>query len=162
MIEAGVEIRAVLVCPKCKERGVIRAIHADCDPGGVALRLVCEGRRLTPDGTVRKVESRACGVLGVFMPPDAIVWSQGSKAEAAVVLQEFLDTTEIPENAVDMLAFAQRKNERIEELENEIRQMAQMVHRVYHETLHDPCSVTWESCPRGLCQRAQHVLGVVS
>jgi len=39
-------------------------------------------------------------------------------------------------------------------LRDEIRRSAQMVHQGHHTDLPG----TWETCPRGVCQRAQHTL----
>lgn len=147
-------IRESLKCPKCGRTGVVHA-ERDHDNPNVALRLICVGE----DGL------EACGVLGTFVPPDPVAWSFiSSPGEAAPRIQTFLNTLRVPNDetdAVDVLAFAQRKNDRISELEREVRQMAQMVHQAYHCSEADPCDCAWEECPRGVCQRAKHVLGIV-
>ena len=43
---------------------------------------------------------------------------------------------------------------RVEVLEREMRQIAQQVHQAYHTDIDG----TWETCPRGVCQRARSVL----
>ena len=144
MPTANQGIRDALRCPKCKRSGKVRP-DASSLAGG-AIRLACD----------------SCGThFGTFEPEDKLAWHRTSPADAVRKIQAFIDATELPEGAIDLLALVSRKDDRIEELEKEIRQIAQMTHQAYHGA-HPPdlCDCTWEECPRGICRRAQHVLGL--
>jgi len=143
---ANQTIRDALRCPKCGQRGKIRPSASGAHDPGVSIRLACAD----------------CGMLGTFVPPDPVAWSMILPADAVEKIQAFLDNSGLPENAVDLLATMRRKDERVEELEAEIRQIAQMVHQAYHggRPPDDLCDVTWDKCALGICRRAQHVLGV--
>lgn len=56
----------------------------------------------------------------------------------------------LPTDVVTVLG----KIQRIDVLEREIKQMAQMVHQAYHQDI----GGVWQDCPRGVCQRARSVL----
>lgn len=147
-------IRAALICPRCGQRGTIRARCDDLSgnlAGGIALRLICDGEQ---------VITKRCGVLGDFVPPDPVAWSHMTPEIAVAALQSFLDSTETTDSATNTLALS-RKNDRIAVLEREVRQIAQMVHQAHHGA-HEPdlCDCTWEECPRAICRRAQRALGI--
>ncbi len=149
-------IRAALICPKCKQRGTIRARCNDLAgdlAGGIALRLICDGEA---------VSAKRCGVLGDFVPPDPVSWSHMPPETAVAALQSFLDSTETADSTTNTLALA-RKNDRISALEAEIGEMAHAVHHAYHGAMteFDCCACPdWTACPRAICRRAQRALGV--
>jgi hypothetical protein len=144
------EIRGALVCPRCKRTGTIHA-HTGSDPSTLSLRLACGG----DEGL------NACGVIGVFTPPDPLAWSYVSPAGAVAAIQRFLESVSAADGATtSAIAFA-RENDRIADLEREVRQIAQMVHQAHHGgTPPDMSDLTWEECPMATCRRAQNVLGV--
>lgn len=142
---ANQSIRDALRCPRCGKLGNIRPNATGTNDPNLSIQLACVD----------------CGFLGTFSPPDPIAWSMITPPDAVEQLQAFLDKNALPEDAVDLLATMRRKDERIEELETEIRKIAQMTHQAYHGA-HPPdlCDCTWDECPRGICRRAQDVLGM--
>ena len=149
-------IRAALICPRCKQRGTVRARRERHElASGIAFRLICDGEA---------VEAKRCGVLGDFVPSDPVAWSHMTTESAVTALQSFLDSTETADSTTNTLAFA-RKDERIGVLEGEIRQMVEMVHQAYHgggahDREVDACDCDWDECPRAICRRARRALGI--